>query len=135
DGLMRWQITYLQADPTNMQARLATWSQLLKEVIQRVQQYKVPLIMLRKETPKDAVCQVFEKVNTGGVSLTVFELLTATYAADDFALRDDWAAREAALSEHLVLSSSFRSTDFLQIVSLLSTFKRRTAYVATNPND
>ena len=30
---------------------------------------------------------MFEKVNTGGVSLTVFELLTATYAAEEFNLR------------------------------------------------
>jgi hypothetical protein len=35
-----------------------------------------------------------EKVNQGGVSLTVFELMTATFAADEFLLRDDWAARE-----------------------------------------
>lgn len=33
-------------------------------------QYQVPTILLRKETPKEAVCQVFEKVNTGGVPLT-----------------------------------------------------------------
>ena len=47
----------------------------------------MPTINLDKSTPKEAVCQVFEKVNTGGVTLTVFELLTATYAVDDFELR------------------------------------------------
>ncbi len=31
-------------------------------------QYKMPVILLEKETPKEAVCQVFENVNTGGVS-------------------------------------------------------------------
>jgi hypothetical protein len=36
------------------------------------------VIVLLRDTPKEAVCQVFEKVNTGGVSLTVFELVTAT---------------------------------------------------------
>ncbi len=30
------------------------------------------------------------KVNTGGVVLNAFELLTATYAAENFRLRDDW---------------------------------------------
>ena len=55
-------------------------------MIHRIQQYQLPLILLRKETPKEAVCQVFEKVNTGGVSLTVFELLTATFAADEYNL-------------------------------------------------
>jgi len=29
------------------------------------------------------VCQIFENVNTGGVPLNVFELVTATFAAGD----------------------------------------------------
>ena len=29
-------------------------------------------------------------MNTGGVALNAFELVTATYAADNFSLRDDW---------------------------------------------
>jgi hypothetical protein len=33
---------------------------------------------------------VFEKVNTGGVTLTVFELLTATFDADELDLRQHW---------------------------------------------
>jgi hypothetical protein len=49
-----------------------------REVLIPFQKYKIPVIKLLKETPKEAVCQVFENVNTGGVSLTVFELLTAT---------------------------------------------------------
>ncbi len=95
-----------------------------KEIIKRFEQYQVPLILLRKETPKEAVCQVFEKVNTGGVSLTVFELLTATYAADDFPLRDDWAVREKRLKKHWALGS-IQSDDFLQAVTLLTTRARR----------
>lgn len=43
------------------------------EIPQAIYGYKVPVIKLNKETPKDAVCQVFENVNTGGVSLTVFD--------------------------------------------------------------
>jgi hypothetical protein len=93
------------------------------EVLERFKQYQVPLIQLLKETPKEAVCLVFEKVNTGGVSLTVFELLTATFAADEFALRDDWAAREKVLKKHQVLRS-MQNDDFLQVVSLLTTHKR-----------
>ncbi len=82
------------------------------------------MILLRKQTPKEAVCQVFEKVNTGGVALTVFELLTATYAADDFNLRDDWDARLRRLKRHRVLEG-IESTDFLQAVTLLATRARR----------
>ncbi len=57
-------------------------------------EYLLPVIDLGKETPKEAVCTVFEKVNTGGVTLTVFELVTASFAADagaeQFSLREDW---------------------------------------------
>src|SRR5204863_202632 len=38
-----------------------------REVIKRFEQYQVPVIELKKQTPKEAVCLVFERVNTGGV--------------------------------------------------------------------
>jgi hypothetical protein len=63
-------------------------------------------IELTQDTPREAVCQVFEKVNTGGVTLTVFELMTATFAADEFNLRDDWdARRERLTAKHDVLEA------------------------------
>jgi hypothetical protein len=123
-SLTNWQMQYLKTDPTTMAERLERWNQLLQNVIHRFQQYQVPLILLRKETPKEAVCQVFEKVNTGGVSLTVFELLTATYAADNYALREDWAIREKRLRRRKVLEG-IQNTDFLQALTLLSTQARR----------
>ena len=43
-------------------------------------------------TSKEAVCLVFEKVNTGGVPLSVFELATATYAAE-FVISADFSAK------------------------------------------
>lgn len=95
-----------------------------KDVIKRFEQYQVPVITLRRETPKEAVCQVFEKVNTGGVSLTVFELLTATYAADSFSLRDDWAVKHRELRSHPI-AGAIQNTDFLQAVSLLATYARK----------
>ncbi|XXX81385.1 DUF262 domain-containing protein [Sorangium sp. So ce134] len=124
-GLTAWQMKYLSADPSRMADRLARWNELVPAVIQPFQQYQVPLIILRKETPKEAVCQVFEKVNTGGVALTVFDLLTATYAADNFNLREDWDARVRRLRHHPVLRS-VENTDLLQAVTLLATYARRT---------
>lgn len=97
-------------------------------VIKRVERYNVPVITMTKETPKEAVCLVFGHVNTGGVPLTVFELLTASFATDDFQLRDDWNARERRLkTKHRVLRN-LKSDDFLQAISLLVTqHLRRTA--------
>jgi len=95
-----------------------------KEVIDRFKSYLVPVIIVKKQTPKEAVCQVFEKVNTGGVTLTVFELLTASFAADDFVLRDDWASRINRLKQKKVLAGT-QSTDFLQGIALLVTYAKR----------
>ena len=60
------------------------------DVLNTISGYKLPVITLDKSTPREAVCKVFENVNTGGVPLTVFELVTATYATRDFDLRKDW---------------------------------------------
>ena len=56
------------------------YKQFRSEVIETITGYKLPVITLGKETPRDAVCKVFENVNTGGVPLTVFELVAATVA-------------------------------------------------------
>ncbi len=100
------------------------WDGFEESIIKRFEQYQIPMIVLLKETAKVAVCQVFEKVNTGGVSLTVFELLTATFAVDNFNLRDDWFARERDVKKHKALAS-VENTDFLQTLTLLATQKRR----------
>ena len=103
-----------------------------QEVISAFKSYLVPVIIVKKQTPKEAVCQVFEKVNTGGVNLTAFELLTATFAADDFSLRDDWNARRKRLKTHKALTK-MQSTDFLQAITLLGTYTRR--FVALQRDD
>lgn len=92
-------------------------------VLTPFQRYKIPVIKLLKETPKEAVCQVFENVNTGGVSLTVFELLTATYAADDFRLRQDWEEREKTLQDIDLVLHGMNEKDFLTSITLLASYK------------
>ncbi|MGI5912983.1 MAG: GmrSD restriction endonuclease domain-containing protein, partial [Syntrophomonadaceae bacterium] len=104
--------------------QLKQFNEFSKEIIKRFEQYQVPVITLGKATPKEAVCQVFEKVNTGGVSLNVFELLTATYAAENFQLRDDWEKRKRQIHEYKVLRS-IENTDFLQAVTLLATYAQK----------
>ncbi len=96
-----------------------------REVIKRFEQYSVPVIELKKETPKEAVCLVFERVNTGGVALTVFDLLTASFAAGNYQLRDDWAERERRLKRQHPVLGGLQSDDFLQAVALLVTQDRR----------
>lgn len=103
-----------------------------KKVLSAFRNYQLPVITLGKATSKEAVCLIFEKVNTGGVSLSVFELVTATFAADGFNLRDDWLGnksrekegrRERLSSDPLL--AGVESTDFLQAISILHTHERR----------
>ncbi|MGI8782527.1 MAG: GmrSD restriction endonuclease domain-containing protein [Acidobacteriota bacterium] len=126
--LMDWQMHYLlgEGGSSISPERARTWKNFYMQVIQRFQRYQLPVIVLFKSTEKVAVCQVFEKVNTGGVPLTVFELLTATFAADDFNLRDDWKARKAEVHEYRLIRN-IESTDFLQAVTLLATYAARRA--------
>lgn len=99
--------------------------------------YQIPVILLKKETSKEAVCLVFEKVNTGGVPLSVFELTTASYAADGYNLRDDWfgsklrnvASRKGRLEEDTLLVGT-EATEFLQALSLLHTHGLKQADLA-----
>lgn len=109
------------------------WNNFNKSIVKRFEQYQVPVIELGKDTPKEAVCQVFEKVNTGGVTLTVFELLTATFAADDFPLRPDWEKRECKIHSWPSLAG-VSNTDFLQAVTLLATQEHRNAALKAGKN-
>ncbi len=105
-----------------------------RSVLNAFRNYQLPVIQLHRATSKEAVCLVFEKVNTGGVPLNVFELVTATYAAEGYNLRDDWlgskarkvASRFQRLSKEPVLQQ-VESTDFLQAISMLHTLDIRRA--------
>jgi hypothetical protein len=122
--VFRWAGIYTAAEP----GRVQRWNDFYGRVLQNVISYTVPVIVLKKSTPKEAVCTVFEKVNTGGVPLNVFELLTATFAGDkthpDFRLNDDWRERRGRLSVKPVLRG-MENTDFLQCVTLLASRAKR----------
>lgn len=111
---------------------IGTYFQFQEKVISAFSAYQLPVIELKKETSKEAVCLVFEKVNTGGVQLSVFELITASYAAEGYNLRDDWfgsdirkvASRKARFEAHELLRD-VQSTDLLQAITLLHTRERK----------
>ncbi len=112
--------------------KIELFDEFEQEILRRFQQYQIPVITLKKGVPKEAVCHVFEKVNTGGMVLNAFELLTATYAADNFNLRDDWYGNAdqgiEGVHPRLVRNKVLRgvaNTDFLQAVTLLHTLAKR----------
>ena len=125
-----WETTLHKVAP----AQFGTYMEFRSQVLAAFRTYLVPVIQLKRGTSKEAVCLVFEKVNTGGVPLSVFELITATYAADGYNLRDDWFGSKARnvksrkeRVEQEALLKGIEATEFLQGVSLLRTHEVRRA--------
>lgn len=102
------------------------WDSFEEKVINSFNRYMLPVIVMKKENPKEAVCQVFEKVNTGGVSLTVFELLTASFASEEFDLKQDWSDIKANFKKFKPIAN-VNNTDLIQSITLLATYKRKKA--------
>ncbi len=123
EGLMAWKISYSEHHH-NDQGAMMFLMQFEQGVWLRFQQYKVPAIELTSDTPREAICQIFEKVNTGGVTLTVFELMTAMFAANEFSLRDDWQARRERITEKRAVLEDLEGTAFLTAVTLLASYER-----------
>lgn len=111
-----------------------------RQVLENFKYYRVPVIALDRSTSKEAVCVVFEKVNTGGKALDAFELVTAMYAASGHELRKDWYGDDGTKGRHRRLAEVLRpsgedtgiiagvsNTDFLQAISLFHTRDRRRA--------
>lgn len=111
--------------------KFTEFQEFRKKVLEPIRDYNIPIIALNKHTSKEAVCLVFEKVNTGGVSLTVFELITASFAADSFNLREDWygdprsgkLGRYNQLKEDKLLKP-LTSTDFIQAITLVNSYEK-----------
>lgn len=102
------------------------------EVLDTITGYKLPVITLDKNTPREAVCKVFENVNTGGVALTVFELVTATFATYEFDLRKDWEICKDVIrgkSEPLNtdVMDSIDETAFLTAITLYTSYRAQGA--------
>ena len=122
----QWEYALVQADP----GKFVRFMQFRERVLDPFRSYMLPVISLKKATSKEAVCLVFEKVNTGGVPLSVFELVTATWAAEGFNLREDWFGARGQIGRHSRLGAKpllrdLQPTDFLQGICLLHSSERR----------
>ena len=115
-----------------------TFRTFKRQVLENFKSYRVPVISLDRSTSKEAVCVVFEKVNTGGKPLDAFELVTAMYAAEGHELRRDWFGDDELKGRHRRFLDTLRpadseagiiagvsNTDFLQAISLFYTRERR----------
>ena len=118
----KWEMDYYQYYSADQEA-FSLYFDFSNKVLIPTMQYQMPVILLDADTSKEAVCRVFENVNTGGVSLTVFELVTAMFAMDDFELRKDWNDRR---EKHFKgdLLRIITATDFITACTLISSYYR-----------
>lgn len=126
---MNWTVAFMTHYAGSAEAT-ALFTSFNEEVLSVVSSYKLPVITLDRSTPRVAVCKVFENVNTGGVPLTVFELVTAMFATRDFDLRKDWrACRRKIVGEgsqfKTDLLEGIDETAFLTAVTLYSSYMRK----------
>lgn len=129
--LTDWTMGYMMHYASDPEA-LELFKNFKSEVIDTITGYKLPVITLDKSTPREAVCKVFENVNTGGVPLTVFELVTATFATESFDLRQDWkACRKVIVGEGDTLRTDIfdavDETAFLTTVTLYTSYMKKKA--------
>lgn len=75
------------AEMLDLQARL---NAMHKKWIEPIEQYEFPMVTLNESTSGEAVCTIFETLNRTGVKLSVFDLLTARFWAQDLNLRQLW---------------------------------------------
>lgn len=122
--MMRWQRQYTRFH--NNEEIDDQWDRFYETIIAPMAMYLLPVITLGNDVPKEAVCQVFENVNQGGVSLTVFELVTATFATSNCELRKEWETIWKRLKGNKVLCykniNAFSGTDFLTALTLLTNY-------------
>ena len=118
------------------------------DILQNFKGYQVPVIALSPDTSHEAVCLVFEKVNTGGKPLDAFELVTAMYAAKGHRLRDDWLGAESqpgmqhrlqvygrAAEQKFGVLEKVASTDVLQAIALVHGAQNREREIAEGRKD
>ena len=68
-------------------------SKFLKEgkPLWNVRNYEFPVVYLPQTLDEEAVCVIFEKLNTSGAPLNIFEILTAKFYSKGINLRDLWS--------------------------------------------
>ncbi len=119
-----------------------------EHVLQNFKSYQLPVIALGPETSHEAVCLVFEKVNTGGKPLDAFELVTAMYAAKGHRLRDDWLGADGqpglqtrlqlygrSAAQKFGVLEKVAATDVLQAIALLHGVEKRAGEIAEGRKD
>jgi hypothetical protein len=130
--LAEWMMNYLSLrandDMKQYKQLQKVWGNLVQPWLDRIRSYPFPVIELRADMPLSAICHIFEKVNSQGLPLDVFDLCTAILWAQGFSLNEQWnnVIRDFK-SKNVLQMQSFNGTAFLQGIALLDSLDRKRA--------
>lgn len=130
----QWMLGLLAYYKDNYSEMLQLFNNFQSKILQQILSYKIPVISLSKDTSPEAVCQIFENVNTGGVVLTVFELVTAKFAAygANYNLRETWDEIKNSFDNRKDdLLSEVTGTNFITAMTLLIAYMKNRATGST----
>ena len=93
DGFEDW---LRRTDPDQLDHYRSEWRDDWTSAVSSFQTFEVPLVELPRVDDSDSesigrVCAIFEKLNSTGVDLSVYDLLTARLYRSDIRLHDLWA--------------------------------------------
>ncbi len=91
-------------------------------VFETIRNYKVPVVVLERDSGVESICRVFETINSTGTRLTTFDLAVARFYHPGLDLRKLW---DVAKEAHPILKDyKVDGERVLQVLSLMTAFKR-----------
>jgi hypothetical protein len=103
--------------PDDLDFRLTT--SIGNDWIRALVDYQFPVVEMTRDATIDAVCHIFEKVNSTGQKLTMFELLTARFWAKGINLRDLWDQAQRTRGG-ILKTFEIDPVDVLRVIALLA---------------
>lgn len=90
----------------------------LGDYLDTIFEYEFPVVILPKELTLDAVCKVFQTINSTGLRLSVFDICVAKFMRQNINLKDN--VEEAKRNSYVKLVLDNEETLILQAIALLS---------------
>ncbi len=130
DALANWRTEYLiLRSNNNMEIfiqQLKEWDKLIKPWLDRIRLYPFPVVELTADMSLGAICHIFEKVNSTGVPLDVFDLCNAILWAQGFYLNQRWENTKSTFKERNIMPMEPPvGTYFLMSLALLDSLDRK----------
>ena len=94
----------------------------IKGVFETIRNYKVPVVVLERDSGVESICRVFETINSTGTRLTTFDLAVARFYPDPD-MRTLW---EGTLERHPILNDyDVDGERVLQVLFLMTAWRKR----------